>query len=90
MGEEGRLKRTIAPIAFALFFAFAWPTPYKRLPYKSVFVNRILIAAGYSVSDSRSSGPLWLIPWLVIGAAVGYGAERLGLREKSEAKGNMR
>jgi hypothetical protein len=86
-----RFRRVFVIIAFALFFAFVWPTPYRHDRVSSPAfdsgsysrvekTNRICEALGLANSES----PAWPFAWLGIGAAIGCGV--LGVLDSRRRK----
>jgi len=71
-------------LAFALLFAFVWPTPYVSTRGGERASNRIALALqGEDTGDVwlfgmafASNNSAWSLVWLGIGAAIGYGATR--------------
>lgn len=63
-------------LAFALFFAFVWPTPYSSNKTEPNRINRVMGGkSGHDISYYLGE-PLpivWLLAWLGIGAVIGYG-----------------
>lgn len=62
-------------LAFAIFFAFVWPTPYDQHGYGydgRRGTNRITSLFWESNAPISHRSPAWYVAWLGIGAAIGY------------------